>query len=168
MKKMFLIVLVSYVSMIIFLQWRYFYYGGKPIYFWLSVFLVILSIISLLGIKSGLNHFLSIRYICKNGVSAKAVIKDFNVEYYRTKTYYPIIQFRDTSKILHKYQSKVGMSIVTKKYKKGSKVKIAYIEEQPDKFIIFPAYYYQSLMEIFMFAFIGIPSLIASIILVIS
>lgn len=167
MKKIFLIVLVSYISMIIFLQLRYFYYGGKPIYFWPSVFLVILSIISLLGIKSGLNHFLSIRHIHKNGVSAKAVIKDFYVEYYRTKTYYPIIQFRDTSKISHKYQSKVGMSIVTPKYKKGSKVRIAYIEEQPNEFIIIPAYYYQSLIEIFMFAFIGIPSLIASIIFVV-
>ncbi len=165
--KKFLIVLVFYISMIILLQWRYFYYGGNPIYFWLSAFLVILSIVSLLGIRSGLNHFLFIRYICKNGVSAKAVIKDFNVEYYRTKTYYPIIQFCDTSKISHKYQSKVGMSILTPKYKKGLKVKIVYIEDQPSQFVIIPAYYYQSLIEIFMFAFIGIPSLIASIILVI-
>ncbi|MDE5763895.1 MAG: DUF3592 domain-containing protein [Ruminococcus sp.] len=167
MKKTFLIILIFYISMIIFLQLRYFYYGGNQINFWLSVFLVILSVISLHGMKSGLNHFISVRYIFKNGVSANAVIKDFNMEYYRTKTYYPVIQFCDTSKIKHKYQSKVGMSIVTRKYKKGSKVKIAYIEEQPDKFIITPAYYYQSLMEIFMFSFIGIPSLIASVILVI-
>ena len=167
MKKIFLIVLVSYISMIIFLQWHYFYDGGNPIYFWLSVFLVIFSIVSLLGIRSGLNHFLSVRYICKNGVSAKAVIKDFNVEYDRMKTYYPIIQFCDTSKISHKYQSKVGMSIVTPKYKKGSKIKIAYIEDQPSEFVIIPAYYYQSFIEIFMFALSGIPSVIASIILVI-
>ena len=143
------------------------YYGGQPIYFWLSVFLEIISIVSLLGIKSGISHFLSIRYICKNGISAKAVIKDYHVEYYRMKTYYPIIQFRDTSNISYKYQSKVGMSILPRKYRKGSKIKIAYIENEPNEFVIIPAYYYHSLLEMVMFAFIGIPSVISSIILVI-
>ena len=166
MKIVIRIVIACYIVILTVFQGLYIYYGGKPTLFWLSVLLEILSVLSLLGSGAGISHFLSVRCIVKNGISTKAVIKDHHVEWSKTKNYYPIIHFLDNSKISHKYQSKVGMTILLRKYRKGSKVKISYLENEPWEFVIVPAYYYQSIMEMIMFTFLGLPAVIGSFILV--
>lgn len=128
----------------------------------MSVFLEVISFLTLSGVKDGFQKFAKTRDIQKNGIVVNAEITGYYVNYYRMKTYYPIIKFRDKNKITHKYQSSAGMTIVLPKYKKGRKVKTAYLPENPEIFAIIPAYYWESILEIFIFSVIAIPSVIGS------
>lgn len=144
------------------LQGHYLYYNGTPLHFWASIFLEFLSLVALFGIKDGVQKFKKTRYIQKNGISVNAIITGYYIETFRINTYYPIIKYKDKNKITHKYQSSVGMTIVLPKYKKGRKVKAVYIPKQPEIFIIIPAYFFEAVLEIFLFSVIAVPSMLGS------
>lgn len=165
MKKIFWCFLFLYITLMLFLQGHYLYYNGLPLYFWMSIFLEIISVITLLGIKSEVHELAKTMYIQKNGIISNAIIKDYYIQKSRLNTYYPIIEFRDKNKFIHKFQSSVGMTFVLPKYRKGKKVKIAYLSTNLDSFVIIPSYYYGEVLGLIIFGFIAIPSLIGSLVL---
>lgn len=167
MNKCFVGILIGYLAVLLWLQGRFVYNGGEPLHLWASVFLEVTAALSLFGLRSGIRQFRSVRTVQKTGIPGKAVIQGFHVEYDRMKTYYPIIRFRDADGVTNTCQSRVGMSIIPRKYRKGSQVSIVYPAQQPEQFVILPAYCYQSLIAFSMWSFFGIPSVIGSFMLLI-
>lgn len=80
---------------------------------------------------------------------------------------YPIIEFKDNKKPIQTFKSEAGKEWISSKYKKGKKLNVKYLSDSPNKLVIIPAYLYYSIIEISMFAFIGIPSLIEDVVLII-
>ena len=128
----------------------------------MSIILELASIITIFGIKNEVHELAKIRYIHKNGMIANAIIKDYYVHKLSLNTYYPIIEFRDRNKFIHRFQSSVGMTFVLPKYRRGKKIKVAYLSKQPDSFVIIPSYYYGKVLGLILFNFIAIPSLIGA------
>lgn len=166
MKKIFGVLLFLYITLMLFLQGQYLYYNGTPLHFWMSIFLELVSIIIIFGIKDAVHKLAKTRHIHKNGIISNAVIKDYYIQKSRMNTYYPIIEFRDRNKFIHKFQSSVGMTFVLPKYRKGKKVKVAYLSKQPESFVIIPSYYYDEVLGLIIFSFLAISSLIGSLSLI--
>lgn len=168
MKKIRRIIIVVYVIIMTFLQLFSLYYQNfSSLQLFGSLFLELLSALSVCGTISGINNLYRYCRISKNGISAKAVIKDYCVVISRYKTYYPVIEFKDNKKQIQTFKSEAGMERIYSKYKKGKKLNVKYLSDSPSEFVITPAYLYYSVIEISMFAFIGIPSLIGTVILII-
>ena len=168
MKKIRIIIVVIYVIIMTFSQLFFLYYQNfSSLQLFGSLFLEVLSVISVCGIISGVNNLCRYCKISRNGIEGKAVIKDYYVVIARYKTYYPIIEFKDNKKQIQTFKSEVGMERISSKYKKGKKLNIRYLSGSPNEFVIIPAYLYYSIIEISMFAFIGIPSLIGAVVLII-
>ena len=159
------IVCIVYIVFLLILQVRLVWLGGEPLSLWGSVLLGVMAVPCLGGFCNAVGQCLSVRSVCRNGISANAVIQDFRIESYRLKTYYPIIRFRDTEGIIHTLPSSAGMSFVPRKCRKGRQVKIFYPADHPEAFVIVPAYYYQSLIGIVMFGSIGMPCAAAALLL---
>ncbi|MDE6502775.1 MAG: DUF3592 domain-containing protein [Ruminococcus sp.] len=169
MKKVRKIIIVIYVIIITFLQIFSFYYKNfSPLQLFGSVFLELLSVISVCGIISGINDLYRYCKISKNGISTKAVIKDYDILISYYKTYYPIIEFKDNKKQTQTFKSEVGIDRFFSKYKKGTKLNVRYLSDSPNEFVITPAYLYYSIIEILIFSFFGIPSLIGTVTLIIN
>ena len=168
MKKVRIIIVVIYVIIMTFLQLFSLYYQNfSSLQLFGSIFLEVLSVLSVCGTISGINNLCRYCKISKNGIDAKAVIKDYYIVISRYKTYYPIIEFKDNKKQIQIFKSEAGMERISSKYKKGKKLNIKYLSDSPSEFVIIPAYLYYSIIEISMFAFIGIPSLIGAVVLII-
>lgn len=168
MKKIRRIIIVIYVIIMTFLQLFSLYYQNlSSLQLFGSVFLELLSVLSILGAISGINDLYRYCKINKNGIAAKAVIKDYCVVISHYKTYYPIIEFKDNKKQIQTFKSEAGMERIYSKYKKGKKINVKYLSDSPNEFVIIPAYLYYSIIEISMFSFIGIPSMIGTVSLII-
>ena len=147
------------------LQIRLIRFAGDAGCFWGSLALEGVAILCMLGCGSMAERLHTVRAVCRNGVSAKAEIVDFRTEHIRMQTWYPIVRFRDTQGFVHKYPSQTGMSFVPRKYRKGSKVQIFYPEEQPEAFVIIPAYIYQPLIGLVLFGSLGLLCAAAAVML---
>lgn len=163
MKKIFFCLLFLYVILTTFLQGRsVYFYDLPPFQFWGSIIFEAISVLALLGVKDGIQQTAKTRYIQKNGITVNAVITGYYTNKTRINTYYPIIKFKDKNKTTHRYQSQIGMTIILPKYRKGKKVKTAYMPEEPETFAIIPSYYFGALLKIFMFGVIAVPSIFGS------
>ncbi len=109
-------------------------------------FLELLSVFSVCGAISGISDLCRYCKISRNGIPAKAVIKDYYVVISRCKTYYPVIEFKDNKNQIQTFISKAGMDWIYSKYKKGKNLNVKYLSDSPSNFVIIPAYLYYSII----------------------
>ena len=135
--------------------------------FWGSVFLEVLFIITYLGLWKGILNIRHYRNVIKNGRKTKATIKGYKEMWYKTKNYHLLLAYKDIQNNTHHICTSESLTFLTPKYRKGNKLSIAYLEDDPDHPILIPANLYYAIMEITIFGLFATGSIAGAIMLLI-
>lgn len=160
------ILLLLIITLCIF-QFKNLYYGGTVLAFFGSIFLESVFIVAYLGLWKGIQNIQHYRNVVTNGRKTKATIKGYHEMWYRTKNYHLLLVYKDAQNNSHQICSSESLTFLTKKYRKGNKLSIAYLEDDPEHPILIPAYFYCAIMEITIFGLFATSSLAGTIVLLI-
>lgn len=160
-------VLLLLIILICIFQFRNIYFGGAVMAFWGSVFLEVIFIVAYLGLWKGILNIRHYRKVVKIGRKTNATIKGYQEMWYRTKNYHLLLAYKDSQNNTHQIYTSESLTFLTQKYRKGSKLSIAYLEDDPDHPILIPANLYCAIMEITIFGLFASSSMAGIIVLLI-
>ena len=141
-------ILLVLILVLCFFQFRNFYYNGTALGFWGSIFLEVILVVSYLGLWNGIQNLYHYRYVVTNGIKTKATIKGYQETWYRTKNYHLMLAYKDTQNYTHQICTTESLTFLTSKYRKGNKLSIAYLEDDPEHPILISSYFYCAIIEI--------------------
>lgn len=142
---------------------RNLYYGGAVSAFWGIIVLDIIFVITYFGLFDGINSMRYYRYVVKNGIKTKATIKGYKEWHYRTKEYQLILTYKDNKHNTYQISTSESITFLIKKYRKGRKILIAYLENNTEKPVLIPASFYYAVLKLIVFGFFCIGSLICAV-----
>lgn len=160
-------ILLLLILLLCILQLSNLYYGGTVLGFFGSVFLETIFIVAYFGLWKGIQNIRHYRNVVTNGRKTKATIKGYQETWYRTKNYYLLLAYKDTQNNTHRICSSESLTFLTPKYRKGNKLSIAYLEDDPEHPILIPAYFYCAIMEIILFGLFATGSMAGAMMLLI-